>query len=131
MLDVLYVEDHPVNVRLMERLLARRPGVRLAVAGTGCDALRLAALGHPDLVLLDLQLPDLPGEVVLDRLWALPGGAATRVVVLTADALPQTADRLLARGVFAHLTKPLDVPRFYACLDAVVSMTAPPRGEAC
>ncbi len=65
MLTVLYVEDHPVNVTLMERVLARRGGVQLTTATSARDAVRLAGEARPDLVLLDLHLPDLPGEPVL------------------------------------------------------------------
>ena len=127
---VLYVEDHPVNVRLMERLLARRGGVQLVAAATGRDALQMAAVTRLDLVLLDLDLPDLPGEVVLERLWALPGRQLVPVVVLTADALPETEARLRGRGVSDHLTKPVDVARLYACLDSVLA-PAGTRDQAC
>lgn len=129
MLSVLYVEDHPSNVRLVERLVARRDDVRLEVAGTGEQALGRAAQLRPDLVLLDLHLPDLPGEVVLERLWRLPGLAGTPVVVLTADAMAQTAVRMLSAGVSDVLTKPLDVAHFYGCLDAAAAGQAS-RGQA-
>ncbi len=131
MLSVLYVEDHPSNVHLVERLLARRPSSELHVAATGREGLRLAALLRPDVVLLDLNLPDLAGEVVLDRLWALPGLARTPVVVLTADATAATAARLRDRGVAGHLTKPLDVAAFYARLDDVESRLRRLRIAAC
>ncbi len=129
---VLYVEDHPINVSLVRRLVVRRPAVRLQVARTGAEALRVVGCGPPDLVLLDLDLPDVSGEVVLERLWAVPGCAEVAVVVLSADAVPATAARLRARGVQEFLTKPLDVARFYACLDAAVAAAVPlPRqGEA-
>lgn len=96
--------------------------MRLQVARTGAQALGLANLGPPDLVLLDLDLPDASGEEVLERLWALPGCAEVPVVVLSADAVADTATRLLALGVTEFLTKPLDVARFYACLDAIAAV---------
>lgn len=130
MLTVLYIEDQPSNLRLVERLLARRGGARLTTALTGRAGLRLAAQLRPDLVLLDLHLPDLPGELVLDQLWAMPGLARTPVVVLSADALPTTVERLRARGVSDYLTKPLDVSLFYASLDAVEARSRR-RAEAC
>lgn len=119
---VLYVEDHPINIDLVRRLVARRPSMRLQIARTGAQALCLVKLGPPDLVLLDLDLPDASGEVVLERLWALPGCAEVPVVVLSADAVADTATRLLALGVTEFLTKPLDVARFYACLDAIAAV---------
>lgn len=130
MRTVLYVEDHPVNVDLVRRLLERTGTTRLVVAGTGREALRVAAAEHPDLVLLDLHLPDVSGEVLLEQLWALPGRADTPVVVLSADALPAAAARLRALGVLDYLTKPLDVARFYACVDAALDGVAAP-GRSC
>jgi CheY-like chemotaxis protein len=113
-LSVLYVEDNPSNVRLVERLLERRPMTSLLVARTGEEGLALARAARPDLVLLDLHLPDLPGEQVLDRLLAQQG---VPVAVLSADALPTTVDDTLARGAVAYLTKPLVVAELYALLD--------------
>ncbi len=130
LLQVLYVEDHPSNVRLMERLLARRGDVRLKVARTGQDGLRQAAAVRPDVVLLDLHLPDLSGEEVLARLWQLPSSARPTVLVLTADALPETAARLREAGAAACLTKPLDVTVLHAALDRVAAAAAP-REQAC
>ena len=123
-LSVLYVEDNRVDVRLVRRVLARRGTVRLSVASTGEMALRLAAAARPDLVLLDLMLPDLPGEVVLERLWQLDGLAGTPGVVVSAIA------RLRRRGVSDYLTKPLDVAVLYACVDAVGVLT-PARDALC
>ena len=75
---VLYIEDNRSNVRLMERLLERRPGVRLLHASDGERVWRSRGREQPDLILLDLHLPDLPGEEVLHRLWQDPGCAASR-----------------------------------------------------
>ena len=85
--------------------MARRGQVRLRVATSGAEGLRLAAELRPDLVLLDLHLPDLAGEVVLRRLQGLPDWGARPVVVLSADALPATEMRLRAAGAADYLTK--------------------------
>jgi CheY-like chemotaxis protein len=69
----------------------------------------LAAEHHPDLVLLDLHMPDMPGQEVLRRLQAEPRTAQAPVLVLSADARPSLIEDLLAQGVRAFLTKPLDV----------------------
>lgn len=129
-LQVLYVEDHPSNVRLVERVLARRGDVQLHVASTGQEGLRQAAALWPDVVLLDLHLPDLSGEQVLQRLRQLPALAHMTVLVLTADALPETAARLRAAGAADCLTKPLDVAALDAALDRVAA-AAGPREQAC
>ena len=130
MLTVLYVEDNASNARLMERVLSRREAVGFTVATTGGQGLRLAAQLRPDIVLLDLHLPDLTGEEVLDELLRLPGWADRPVVVLSADALPATAARLQAAGAADYLTKPLDLPRLHACMDAAL-MGRHRRGQAC
>lgn len=132
MLCVLYVEDHPSNARLVQRLVERRDTVSLNVATTGREGVAMAGRLHPDLVLLDLHLPDISGEVVLERIWALPGLARTPVVVLTADATEATARRLHELGVTDHLTKPLDVRAFYDQLDRAEARLALRNGaQAC
>jgi signal transduction histidine kinase len=119
-LTLLYVEDNLSNIRLVERILADRPGVRLVTAMQGRLALDLARQHAPDLVLLDLNLPDLSGAEVLQRLQAEPGTAATPVVVLSADATPGQVRRLLDAGAAEYLTKPLDVRRFLDVVDGLV-----------
>ncbi|MGH9152780.1 MAG: ATP-binding response regulator, partial [Acidimicrobiales bacterium] len=114
---VLYVEDNLSNVRLVERVVARRPGVRLLVAMQGGLAVDLAREHRPGLVLLDLHLPDMSGEEVLRRLRADRRTAATPVVVLSADATAGEVERLRARGAADYLTKPFDVARLLALID--------------
>jgi CheY-like chemotaxis protein len=81
--------------------------------------LDLAAEHDPDLILLDLHLPDMPGQEVLRRLRAEPRTAEVPVVILSADARPALVDQLLGEGVRAFLTKPLDVKELLELLDAV------------
>jgi CheY-like chemotaxis protein len=97
-LTVLYIEDNLSNLRLVERVLGRRPGVRLISAMRPQLGLDLAADHHPDLVLLDLHLPDMHGEAVLRRLQASPRTAGIPMVVLSADARPGLVQRLLEQG---------------------------------
>jgi signal transduction histidine kinase/ActR/RegA family two-component response regulator len=114
---VLYVEDNLSNFRLVERLLERRPATRLLSAIQGRRGLELAREQRPALILLDLHLPDLSGEEVLRRLQEDPATREIPVAILTADATPGQADRLLAAGARAHLTKPIEVRRLLALLD--------------
>jgi PAS domain S-box-containing protein len=114
---VLYIEDNRSNVRLLERLLARRPGVTLLTAATGEAALRIIREQHPDLILLDLHLPDMDGEEVLRRIWAWPASRPIPVAVLSADATARQQQRLLAAGAVAYLTKPLDVSSLLKLVD--------------
>jgi signal transduction histidine kinase/CheY-like chemotaxis protein len=118
-LTVLYIEDNLSNLQLVERVLSRRPGVRLISAMRPQLGLDLAAEHDPDLILLDLHLPDMPGQEVLRRLRAEPRTAEVPVVILSADAQPTLVDQLLAQGARAFLTKPLDVKELLELLDAV------------
>jgi PAS domain S-box-containing protein len=114
---VLYIEDNISNRRLMERVLARRAGVRLLGAAQGQTGLDLARTHRPDLILLDLHLPDLPGEEVLRRLWEDSGTRAIPVAVLSADATPAQTRRLIAAGATAYLTKPINIGEVLQLLD--------------
>lgn len=114
---LLYIEDNLPNLALIETILLERPGVRLLSALQGQIGLDLAWEHHPDLILLDLHLPDLRGEEVLQRLMADPRTRQTPVVIVSADATPGTVERLTRAGAVAYLTKPLDVVEFLATLD--------------
>jgi CheY-like chemotaxis protein/anti-sigma regulatory factor (Ser/Thr protein kinase) len=118
--QVLCIEDNPSNARLVQRILARHPGIALSTAPTGGAGLEAVRARHPDLVLLDLHLPDMPGDAVLAALKADPATAAIPVVILSADATHGLIDRLLTAGARAYLPKPLDVPRLLATLDSLL-----------
>jgi PAS domain S-box-containing protein len=106
---ILYVEDNVTNRRLLQHVLGERPGVELVVAATGTAGLALARSERPDLIVLDLDLPDMSGEDVLAELRDDEDMVLVQVVVLSADATPEQRDRLRSRGVVAYLTKPFDI----------------------
>ncbi|TMK96704.1 MAG: response regulator [Actinobacteria bacterium] len=114
---LLYIEDNMANLRLIERALSHRPDITLLSAMQGRLGLDLARQHLPDLILLDLHLPDLPGEVFLRHLQEDPRIRAIPVVVLSADATPGQMQRLLAAGARAYLTKPLDMRSFFQLVD--------------
>jgi len=122
-LTVLYIEDNLSNLELVERVVRRRRGVQLISAMRPQLGLDLADEHHPDLVLLDLHLPDMPGQEVLRRLRAGPKTAGIPVVVLSADARPGLVTRMLEAGARAFLTKPLDVNELLALLDEIAEET--------
>ncbi|HYY79190.1 MAG TPA: response regulator, partial [Actinomycetes bacterium] len=130
-MTVLCIEDNLSNLQLLEQLLSHRPGVTLISAMRPQLGLDLASEHHPDLVLLDLHLPDLPGEEVLHRLRANPTTAQIPVVILTADARSGLVKRLLDQGARDLLTKPLDLQQLLRLLDTIAEerarATAPPR----
>jgi len=124
---ILYIEDLVDNVRLVEQILHHRPGVSLIPAMLAGVALDLAREHPPDLVLLDLHLPDMPGEEVMRRLHADPATQHIPVVILSADATPRRIDRLLAHGAADYLTKPIGVRDLLALIDRF--LTASPDAD--
>ncbi len=120
---LLYIEDNPANLRLVERIVSHRPGVTLLSALQGRRGLELACDHRPRAIVLDLHLPDLDGAEVLARLRSDPRTRDIPVVILSADATPGQVTRLLALGAAAYLTKPLDVQEFLALLDRLFDGT--------
>ena len=123
--SILYVEDNLSNIRLLERLLSRRPDLHLSTATTGSAALDRAWELQPDLILLDLHLPDMRGEDVLRGLRADVLTAHIPVAVLSADATASQQARLLASGATAYLTKPLKVAELLQLLDERLAERGP------
>ena len=118
---VLYVEDNLSNLQLIERLLARRPGIKLLSAMQGRIGLDLAREHRPGLILLDLHLPDVHGSEVLRRLRQDAGTRDIPVVIISADASPREVERLRAAGARDYLTKPIDVRRFLVIVDEMLA----------
>lgn len=108
-LVVVYVEDNPANMRLMESVVARCPGVELVQAQQGRRGLELIESRRPHLIMLDLHLPDISGEEMLRKLRREPTTADTPILMVSADASPGRAQRLLDLGASAYLTKPVDI----------------------
>ncbi len=117
--SLLYVEDNATNRDLVARVLSSfRPDLRLLLACDAREGLALACqLPGPDLILLDLNLPDISGEVALARLRADPRTTAIPVVILSGDATARTHDQLLAVGAQTYLTKPIQVRGFLAVVN--------------
>jgi CheY-like chemotaxis protein len=116
---VLYIEDNPSNIKLAETILAERPEVKLLVATQGGLGVELAREHRPALVLLDLNLPDISGDVVLRRLRGDPRTADISIVVVSADATPSQVQRLRSAGADDYLTKPFGVSELLAVVDGV------------
>jgi CheY-like chemotaxis protein len=116
---VLYVEDSEPNFRLVENVLVDRPGTDLIWAETGEQALDVARSQSPQLVLLDLDLPDIHGRRVLQELQAQPETAKIPVIVISADATPSQIERMLTAGARNYLTKPFEIRRFLCMFDEI------------
>ena len=114
---VLYIEDNLSNLRLVERIFEYGPGVNLLAAKQGSVGLQLAREHCPDLILLDLHLPDMQGDEVLRKLKEDSETRDIPVVMITADATSRQIERLLAAGASAYLTKPLNIKQFLNVLE--------------
>jgi PAS domain S-box-containing protein len=115
--NVLYIEDNPSNVQLLKDVLALRPGIDLHVASTGGAGIAMARSRQPDLVLVDIDLPDIDGTEVCRQLRADPQFAGRPLLALSANALPADIARGALAGFDAYLTKPIDVGGLLRQLD--------------
>jgi PAS domain S-box-containing protein len=113
---VLYIEDNPVNVLLMEAMVTRAPGVRLITAPLPEVGLEMAHAAQPDLILLDIQLPGMDGYEVLRRLRAHESTRTIRVIAISANAMSGDIEQGLVAGFDDYLTKPLDMSRLLGVL---------------
>lgn len=120
---VLHIEDNHSNLRLVERVLAHRPEIRLAEARTGAAGLALATEFNPDLILLDLRLPDLPGDEVLRLVRKATAMRDVPIVVISAEARPAESDRLLAAGADDFVVKPIDIATLLTVVDRLLART--------
>jgi two-component system cell cycle response regulator DivK len=114
---VLYIEDNADNIRLIERLLKRRPHTELHVAMNGRDGVQAAIDQRPGLILLDNRLPDATGSEILRQLASAEATAGIPVIILTGDSGQAAADELLASGASEFLEKPFDIHQLIATID--------------
>ena len=123
---VLHIEDNMANLKLVERIFAQRPDVEVVAALHGSLGLELAREHNPALILLDLHLPDIGGEQVLERLRDDPATASIPVVIVSADATSGQIQRLLASGASSYITKPIDVRELLGIFEKTVNGRARP-----
>ena len=109
---VLYVEDNPANLMLVEDLLARRPDIHLLTARDGAQGIEIARATQPDVILMDINLPGISGIKALGFLAEDPLTAHIPVIALSANAMPGDVEKGLEIGFFRYLTKPIKVPEF-------------------
>ena len=121
---VLYIDDSDSNVYLMQRIFTRRPEVHFLSAANGAAGLEMAQSELPALILLDLELPDMNGDAVLQQLLADERTAVIPVVMLSADAAPHQAKRLLELGAREYLTKPFEVEHLMKVVQELLEESA-------
>ncbi|MGE5115999.1 MAG: PAS domain S-box protein [Betaproteobacteria bacterium] len=118
---VLYIEDDEVNRLLMQAYLAFRPNVELALATDGKSGIRAALASAPDVVLIDMSLPDMGGLEVLSALRARPGPRRVPCIAISANAMPEDVAAAMAAGMDGYLTKPLSAADLLGTLDAALA----------
>ncbi|GAA0413690.1 ATP-binding protein [Massilia aurea] len=118
---LLYVEDNPANLRLVEEIVAFRRDLRLLSAHDGHLGLQLARAHCPDIILMDLNLPGMSGFEVLRQLGADPETADIPVIALTANAMPRDIERGVAAGFHRYLTKPIDIEKFTEAINSTLA----------
>ncbi|MEI6276619.1 MAG: CHASE domain-containing protein [Prolixibacteraceae bacterium] len=116
---ILYIEDKLSNIELVEEILGNhRPGIRIIKSMLGKQAVNLAMDYAPNLILLDLDLPDIHGSIVFENLQNEIKTKDMPVVVVSADAMTQQIDKMLKAGVKGYITKPIDIVEFIKTVDA-------------
>ncbi|MCX6873191.1 MAG: ATP-binding protein [Verrucomicrobia bacterium] len=124
---LLYIEDNPANLKLIEQLIARRPDMRLLTAQNGNDGINLARVSLPDVILMDINLPGLNGIEAMKILRLDPLTAHIPIVALSANAMPCDIEKGLEAGFFRYLTKPIKVNQFMDTLSEVMEFATAGR----
>ncbi len=117
---LLYVEDNPANLMLIEQLIGRRPDMRLLSARDGDSGIQLARAHQPEVILMDINLPGISGIEALEILRQDPATAHIPVVALSANAMPRDIEKGMQAGFFRYLTKPIKVNEFMQTLDVAL-----------
>jgi PAS domain S-box-containing protein len=109
---ILSVEDNPANMKLIEQIVARHPNIHLLTAVTGLSAIEIATTSLPDVILMDINLPDITGFEALKTLRLQPTTAHIPVIAISANAMPRDIKKGLEIGFYRYLTKPINVHEF-------------------
>jgi PAS domain S-box-containing protein len=117
---LLYVEDNQANLKLVEQIIARHPDIHMLTAVNGTSGIESARVSKPDVILMDINLPDINGFEALKILRADPATAHIPVVALSANAMPRDIEKGLEAGFYRYLTKPIKVKEFMDTLNAAL-----------
>jgi PAS domain S-box-containing protein len=130
MQTLLYVEDNSANLELVEQLISRRPDLRLLTAVTGNLGIELARANQPEVILMDINLPDISGIEALRILREDPATAHIPVIAISANAMPHDIAKGLQAGFFRYLTKPIKVNEFMDTLHVALEFTGKGVGQS-
>jgi CheY-like chemotaxis protein len=120
---LLYVEDNPANLELVEQIIARRPDLRLLSAADGNLGIEFARAYQPEVILMDINLPGISGVEAMKILRADPLTAHIPIIALSANALAHDIEKAMAAGFFNYLTKPIKVNAFMDALDVAMQFS--------
>ena len=120
---ILYVEDNPANLELVEQLVARRPELRLLSAADGNLGIEFARAYLPEVILMDINLPGISGLEAMEILRVSPATSHIPIIALSANAVPRDIEKALEAGFFNYLTKPIVVSQFMEALDAALAFS--------
>ncbi len=114
---LLYVEDNPEDLKLVEKIIARRPDIRLLTAVTGNSGIEIARTSRPGVIVMDVNLPDISGFKALEILRSDPATVHIPVIAISSNDRPLNVKSGLEAGFFHYLTKPIKVDEFMSVLD--------------
>ena len=117
---LLYVEDNPANLKLVEQIIARHPDIHLMTAVNGNSGIEIARSSRPDVILMDINLPDINGFEALKILCRDPAMAHIPVIAISANAMPLDIEKGLKAGFFRYITKPINVNEFMEAMDVAL-----------
>jgi len=121
---LLYVEDNPANMKLVEQVIARHPDIHLLTAINGHSGIEIALTSRPEVILMDINLPDISGFEALKILRADPATAHIPVIAISANAMPLNIEKGIKAGFFRYITKPIKVDEFMEALDVALEFAA-------
>ena len=113
---LLYIEDNPADLKLVEDIIARHPNIRLLIAVTGNSGIEIARVSQPDVILMDINLSDISGFKALNILRSDSITAHIPVIALSANTMPLNIESGLEEGFFRYLTKPVELSEFMNAL---------------
>jgi len=119
--SLLYIEDNPANLMLVEDIIARRPDIRLLSARDGKSGIKMAHAAQPDVILMDINLPGISGLKALRILAESSATTHIPIIALSANAMPRDIEKGMEAGFFRYLTKPIKVNEFMATLDIALT----------
>jgi PAS domain S-box-containing protein len=127
---LLYIEDNPANLKLVEQIIARHPDIRLLTAVNGNSGIEIARVSRPDVILTDINLPDISGYEALKILRSDPATAHIPVIAISANAMSPDVERGMKAGFFRYITKPIKVNEFMEAMDVALEFSGQKVGQS-